>query len=96
MSSLAKNCKLQSKRELGETPIPRYTGEMLHIDIFSTERKQFLTCVGKLSKFAVVQPVQSRIIVDIIGLQLLNLFPKVKTIYCDNEAALNSKPFSSY
>jgi len=29
------------KQQLGETPIPQYTGEMLHIDIFSTDKKQF-------------------------------------------------------
>jgi len=110
MSSLAKevvaNCKIctkakydrhPKKQELGETPIPSYTGEMLHIDIFSTNKKQFLTCIDKFSKFAIVQPVLSRTIVDVTGplLQLVNLFPKIKTIYCDNEAAFNSETITS-
>jgi len=96
MSSLAKevvsNCKVctqakydrhPKKQQLGETPIPQYTGEMLHIDIFSTDKKQFLTCVDKFSKFALVQPIISRIIVDIKGplLQIVNMFSNIKTIY---------------
>lgn len=85
----AKYDRHPKKQELGETPIPSYTGEMLHIDIFSTNRKLFLACIDKFSKFAVVQPVTSRTIVDITGplLQIINLFPNIKTIYCDNEPA---------
>jgi len=70
---------------------------MLHIDIFSTNRKLFLACIDKFSKFAVVQPVTSRTIVDITGplLQIINLFPNIKTIYCDNEPAFNSETITS-
>jgi len=65
---------------------------MLHIDIFSTDRKYFLTCIDKFSKFAMVQPILSRTIEDLKPalLQLLNVFPKAKVIYCDNEPSLNS------
>jgi len=52
------------KQELGETPVPSRVGEMLHIDIFSTDRKYFLTCIDKFSKFAVVQPIPSRTVED--------------------------------
>jgi len=80
------------KQELGETPIPSHTGEMLHIDLFSTDKKFFLTCVDKFSKFAVVQPIASRTIEDLKPalLQLMNFFPRAKTIYCDNEPSLKS------
>jgi len=80
------------KQELGETPVPSRVGEMLHIDIFSTDRKYFLTCIEKFSKFAMVQPIPSRTIEDLKPalLQLLNVFPKAKVIYCDNEPSLNS------
>lgn len=70
---------------------------MLHIDIFSTDKKFFLTCVDKFSKFAVVQPVSSRTILElkIPIIQLVNLFPKTKTKFCDNEAAFNSETIVS-
>jgi len=68
-------------------------GEILHIDIFSTDKKHFLTCLDKLSKFAVVQPIASRTIIDIQSaiLQLLNFFRRTKTIHCDNEPAIKSE-----
>jgi len=43
----AKYDRHPQKQILGETPIPSYTGELLHIDIFSTDKKYFLTCVDK-------------------------------------------------
>lgn len=81
------------KQQFGESPIPSYTGEMLHVDIFSTDRKYFLTCIDKFSKFAVVQPIQSRTITDLKPpiLLLVNSFPSPRTIFCDNEASLKSE-----
>jgi len=100
-SEIVSNCKTcarakyerhPKKQELGETSVPSQVGEMLHIDIFSTDRKYFLTCIDKFSKFATVQPILSRTIEDLKPalLQLLNVFPKAKVIYCDNEPSLNS------
>lgn len=37
------------KQEIGLTPIPNYTGEVLHIDIFFTSKQYFLTCIDKFS-----------------------------------------------
>ena len=60
---VATNCKIcktakydrhPQKQILGETPIPSHVGEMLHIDIYSTDKKCFLTCIDKFSKFAIV------------------------------------------
>jgi len=70
---------------------------MVHIDIFSTDRKLFLTCVDIFSKFAIVQPVVSRTIVDNTTplLQIVNLFPNIKTVYGDNEPAFNSENITS-
>lgn len=70
---------------------------MLHVDIFSTGSKYFLTCIEKFSKFAIVQSIKSRTIVDIKPqiLQLLNMFPGTRTIYCDNEKSLNSNTIKS-
>lgn len=80
------------RQELGETPIPATVGERIHIDIFSTDSKHFLTCVDKFSKFAIVQHVKSRSTVDIVPamLHLVNLYP-IRFIYCDNKASFNSQ-----
>lgn len=101
-NEIVANCKICSKAKydrhpvkqiMGETPIPSYTGEMLHIDIFSTDKKYFLTCLDKFSKFAIVQPIASRTITDLKGpiFQLINFFPHTKSIFCDNEASLKSE-----
>jgi len=83
------------QQTIAETQIPGYTGEIIHIGIFSTDQKHFLTCIDKFSKFAIVQPIDSRAIVDIKTpiLQLINLFPKIKTVYCDNERSITHKPY---
>lgn len=95
--SMAKYDRHPKKQMLGETPIPTYAGERLHIDVFSTDQKFFLTCVDKFSKFAVTQPIGSRAIIDIKNpiLQLINFFPNINTIYCDNERSLNSETVKS-
>jgi len=89
----AKYDRNPKKRELGETPVPSHIGEILHIDIYSTDRKYFLTCIEKFSKFAVVQHVHSRTIEDLKPalLQLMNYFLKTMVVYCDNEPSLNSQ-----
>lgn len=54
-------------------------------------------CVDKFTKFAITQPVASRAKVDVINpkIQLVNIFPNIKTIYCDNEATFNSETITS-
>lgn len=66
---------------------------MIHIDIFSTAGKYFLTAVDKFSKFALVQPIASRTIADVKVpiLQIFNSFPEVKSVYCDNEPSFSSE-----
>lgn len=93
----AKYDRHPQKQVIGATPIPSYVGEILHIDIFSTDKKYFLTCADKLSKFAIVQPIDSRTIIDVESpiLQLMNFFPRTKVIFCDNEPSLNSETIRS-
>jgi len=45
--SKAKYDRHPKKQGIGESPIPFHVGEMLHIDIFSTYKKHFLTCIDK-------------------------------------------------
>lgn len=81
------------KQVLGKTPIPSQPGERIHVDIFSTDNKHFLTCIDKFTKFALVHEISSRNIVDITPaiLQIINFYPSISHIYCDNEAALKSR-----
>lgn len=105
-NEVVSNCKIcktakynrhPQKQILGETPIPSYVGEILHIDIYSTNKKYFLTCIDKFSKFAIVQPIASRTIIDIQSaiLQLVNFYRHTKTIYCDNEPSIKSETIKS-
>lgn len=95
------NCKIcmenkyqrkPNKPEIGKTPVPNYPGEILHIDIFSTDKQHFLTCIDKFSKFANSIPIQSRSTVDIkyALIQALTNFKNVKTIVSDNEKSFSS------
>jgi len=47
--SMAKYSRHPTKQTVGQTPIPSYAGEILHIDIFSTDGNLFLTCIDKLN-----------------------------------------------
>lgn len=90
--SESKYCRRPRKTEIGRTPIPGNVGEILHIDIFSTANSSFITCLDKFSKFALAIPIDSKSIVDVKTplLSIMNFFPKIKTIVCDNEKSFNS------
>ena len=89
----AKYSRHPRKHLISETPIPTAIGEILHVDIYNTNKKFFLTCLDKFSKFAVVKPINSRAIVDVKPalLEVLNFFGNTKTVVCDNEKSLNSE-----
>lgn len=102
LKEITHNCKIcrsgkyqrhPNKQEIGETPIPSYPGEILHIDIYNTDKKFFLTCIDKFSKFAIVKPIASRAIIDVkpVIIEILNFFKETKTIICDNERSFNSE-----
>jgi len=42
------------------TPIPNYPCEILHIDVFTLEKKIYLSCIDKFSQFAKLFPLQSK------------------------------------
>lgn len=93
----AKYSRHPQKQEISETPIPTYIGEILHIDIYNTSKKYFLTCVDKFSKFAVVMPIASRTIIDVKPalLEILNFFGRTRVVVCDNEKSLISETIKS-
>lgn len=68
----AANCRVcakyirHNKQEMCQTPLPFYVGEMLHIDVSSTDIKYFLTRIDKFSKFAIVQTIPSLTIIDLL------------------------------
>lgn len=101
LKPIVSNCKIclenkyqrkPPKQEIGSTPIPKYTGEILHIDVFYTSKQFFLTCIDKFSKFAIVHPINSRSTIDIKPalLQVLSLFTNTKIVVSDNEKAFES------
>ena len=94
----AKYQRHPQKQQTGETPVPSYPGQILHIDIYNTDKKFFLTCLDKFSKFAVVKPIASRAIIDIKPalIEILNFFKNTETIVCDNEKSLNSQTIKSF
>lgn len=79
----------QISKSYEKPQFPHSIGKMLHVDIFSTNKKYFLMCVEKFLKFAMVQPIPSHTIED-VKLPLIQLVPQAKQIYCDNEPSLNS------
>lgn len=81
-----------------ETPIPSRPGQILHIDIYITGKISFLTCLDKFSKFALVKRLETRTIPDIkLGLiEIINIFPTVETMICDNEPSLKSETIKTY
>lgn len=106
LKGIAASCKIchtakyqrhPRKQSLQETPIPTRPGEILHIDIYSTDKKFFLTCIDKFSKFAITAPIPTRAIVDVkpVFMQILNLFMDTRIIICDNEKSFTSETIRS-
>ena len=107
LQTIISNCKIchenkyqrhPPRTEMGKTPIPENPGEILHLDIFSTDKLLFLTCVDKFSKFAIVQQIASRAIVDIKNAiaQILLTFPRTKIIVSDNEKSFCSNTVKNF
>jgi len=78
--------------EIQPTPIPQSPGEIIHVDIYITERHTILTSIDKFSKYAQVKILKSRAAEDIkVPLrETLIAFGIPKIIVIDNERALNS------
>lgn len=81
-----------NKIELQETPIPQYPGQIVHIDIFITEKKTVLTAIDKFSKYAQVRLLKSRATEDLKEplREILLAFGMPEIVVMDNEKSLNS------
>ena len=107
LKEIVKNCKIclenkyqrhPPKTEIGPTPIPSQPREILHIDIFSTEGKLFLTCIDKFTKYATIRHIKSKTIVDIKkALCNIDLITnETKILVSDNEPSFKSETIRSF
>jgi len=66
-NQIVQNCKAKydrhpKKQDISESPIPSHVGEMPHIDIFSTDKKYYHTCIEEFSPlYSVCRQEQLRI-----------------------------------
>lgn len=101
ISRIVKNCNIckenkydrhPHKTKIQETPIPQYPGQIVHLDIYITNKKTILTAIDKFSKYAQARITQSRSTVDLrphIKEILIN-FGIPETVVIDNEKSLNA------
>lgn len=82
-------------QELGETPIPETVGRMLHLDIFFVERKKYLTCIDKFSKFLQIFYIRSNTEIPQLIEQILTIYPECSNITTDNESVFTSQMVNS-
>lgn len=81
-----------NNQKLVRTPIPNYPGHIIHVDIYSTEKKLILTAIDKFSKLAYCKPIKSKATEDIRQplRDILFYFNVPEMIVIDNEKSLNS------
>lgn len=81
-----------NKPQFQPTPIPKNPGEIVHIDIYSTEGNLVLTAIDKFSKYALAKILKSKAVEDIKEplKEIILAFGIPKSIVLDNEKSLNS------
>lgn len=82
-------------QEIGETPIPKTVGEMLHLDIFFVEGKKYLTCIDKFSKFLQIFHLRSNTEIPQLIEQILTNYPECNNVTTDNESVFTSQIVNS-
>lgn len=103
ITRIVKQCKIckvnkydrhPNKPIIQSTPIPTFPGEIVHIDLYHTNKKVILTAIDKFSKFALAKIVKSKATQDIkLPLRdILMYFGIPKKIVIDNEKSLGSSP----
>lgn len=82
-------------QEIGETPIPKSVGDMLHMDIFFLENQKYLTCIDKFSKFLQLFHIRSNTEIPRLIEQILVIYPNCSNITTDNESVFISQNLNS-
>lgn len=87
-----KNDRKPNKPELRSSPIPKYPGQIIHIDIYSTDKQLVLTAIDKFSKYAQVRCIKSRAVEDVREplRQIVFAFGVPKMVIYDNEKTFSS------
>lgn len=91
-------CKLHkydrqpNKPKIQETPIPHFPGQIVHLDLYYTNKKVLLTAIDKFSKYAIVRILKSRAVEDIKKplRETILAFGVPNTVIFDNEKSFNS------
>lgn len=86
-------CKLNKydrhpyKPKLQATPIPKYSCEILHIDIFEIQGFKFISCIDKFSKFAKLFHIKNRSAIHLKSklTKVLHYFTVPRMVVLDNE-----------
>lgn len=81
-----------NKPEIQATPIPKFPGQIVHVDIYFTDGKIILTAIDKFSKYALTRMLKSRATEDIKQplRELVLAFGVPEVIVIDNEKSLSS------
>lgn len=101
IKKIVKSCKVckenkydrhPNKITLSETPIPQFPGQIVHVDIYLTEKKPILTAIDKFSKYAQARILKSRATVDVKETlrEILLSFGMPEIVVIDNEKSFNS------
>jgi len=80
---------------ISEAPIPEIEGEQLHIDIFYAEKKTFFTFIDAYSKYLVIKEISNKSDMANKILELIQMFPLVKSVMMDSEPSFSSAQFKS-
>ena len=78
--------------EIQPTPIPSYPGQIVHIDLFITQKNIVLTAIDKFFQYAQIKIVKSKAAEDLKNplYEIMIAFKMLKLIVMDNEKALNA------
>lgn len=95
----AKQCQICHKQKfdthptqhiLKPTPIPKYVGEYLQIDIFHFGKKIFYSTIDRFSKYVFLRSAPNKLNAHEVITEILQLFPNCKNCMTDNESIFTS------
>lgn len=85
-----------AKQPFGSTPIPTRTGQSIAMDIFHIDKKLYVSCIDRFSKYLFIHSIETKVnfhekLEEIIAQH----YPNCETIITDNEAIFVSN-YSKY